>query len=148
MIFLRGTDTTKGDNVFAIVVHLQPSKIDGLQTTLDMTLYDLQHSSITIAFGLTLNILVNMTLKQVSNAICSWFDPLSELQIRYHNGIPLLMAFGATNAYNDRLHCFVLNVVVLFCDNHSHISNIQLHPTSISNILAGDPHSLGNYGWT
>ena len=49
-----------------------------------MALYDVQLLSMTMAFGLTLGIRVNMTLKQVSKATCSWLDPLSELHIMYH----------------------------------------------------------------
>ena len=73
-----------------------------------MALYDVQHLSITIAFGLTVGILANMTLKQVSNATCSSFGPLSELQSMYHNGIPISMALGATTAYNGSLNWFFL----------------------------------------
>ena len=74
---------------------------------ISMALYDVQHLSITIAFGLTVGILVNMTLKQVSNVTCSWFDPLPKLQSMYHNDIPISIAQE------------------LFRVNRSHISNIH-----------------------
>ena len=94
-----------------------------------MALYDVQLLSMTIPFGLTLGIRANMTLKQVSKATCSWLDPLSELHIMYHNGIPTPMAFGATAAYNGKPNWFVLNVESiaqeLFIDNRSHISYIH-----------------------
>ena len=48
----------------------------------------------TNAFGLTLGIRSNMTLKQVSKATWSWFHPLSEL-----HRIPIPMAFGTIVAY-------------------------------------------------
>ena len=61
-----------------------------------------------IVLGLTLGFLANMILTQVSDVTCSWFDPLSKLQIMYHNEIPIFMAFGATIVDNGSLNWFVL----------------------------------------
>ena len=67
--------------------------------------------------------------KQVSNATCSWFDHLLELQSMYHNGISIPMALGVTTAYNCSPNWFVLKVKLiaqeLFRVNRSHISNIH-----------------------
>ena len=51
--------------------------------TLVMTLYSIQDLSITITFGLTLSIFATITFKQVSNAICLWFEPRSKLHTIY-----------------------------------------------------------------
>ena len=53
---------------------------------------------------LTLRILTNMTFKPISNAICSWFEFRTNLQIISHSRIQIPIVFRAIIAYNGNLN--------------------------------------------